>query len=139
MNKKLTKKDQNDWKKFTDSKEKIEDKDKNNLENKKIFIEKTIDLHGYTLNDANIAVKNLIEKSYLEGVSKINIITGKGKRSTNDHNPYLSSNLSILKYSVPEYIKNNQDLMKKIKKINFEEIENSNQGSFDILLKKNNK
>ena len=98
--------------------------------------EKTIDLHGYNLEDANNKIKDFIKKSYIEGVNKIIIITGKGSRSKNTNNPYQSFDLSILKYSVPNYIKKNFDLMKFIKKINYDAINSPNQGSFDIFLKK---
>ena len=137
MTKKLTDKDKNDWKKFVDSKEKIENKDRDNNQKQKFFSEKIIDLHGYTLEEANNFIKEIIDKYYIEGVNKINVITGKGTRSKNKNDPYQSTDYSILKYSVPNFIKTNSDLMKKIKKINFDEIENSNKGSFEIYLKKN--
>ena len=137
MTKKLTDKDKNDWKKFVDSKEKIENKDRDNNQKQKFFSEKIIDLHGYTLEEANNFVKVIIDKYYIEGINKINVITGKGTRSKNKNDPYQSTDYSILKYSVPNFIKTNSDLMKKIKKINFDEIENPNNGSFEIYLKKN--
>ena len=136
MTKKLTDKDKNDWKKFVDSKEKIENKDRDNNQKQKFFSEKIIDLHGYTLEEANNFIKEIIDKYYIEGVNKINVITGKGTRSKNKNDPYQSTDYSILKYSVPNFIKTNSDLMKKIKKINFDEIENTNKGSFEIYLKK---
>tara|TARA_B100002052_G_scaffold294863_1_gene320350 strand:+ start:37 stop:465 length:429 start_codon:yes stop_codon:yes gene_type:complete len=135
--KKLTDKDKSDWKKFVDSKEKIENKDRDNNQKQKFFSEKIIDLHGYTLEEANNFIKEIIDKYYIEGVNKINVITGKGTRSKNKNDPYQSTDYSILKYSVPNFIKTNSDLMKKIKKINFDEIENPNNGSFEIYLKKN--
>ncbi len=137
MIKKLTDKDKSDWKKFVDSKEKIENKDRDNNQKQKFFSEKIIDLHGYTLEEANNFIKEIIDKYYIEGVNKINVITGKGTRSKNKNDPYQSTDYSILKYSVPNFIKTNSDLMKKIKKINFDEIENPNNGSFEIYLKKN--
>ena len=137
MTKKLTDKDKNDWKKFVDSKEKIENKDRDNNQKQKFFSEKIIDLHGYTLEEANNFIKEIIDKYYIEGVNKINVITGKGTRSKNKNDPYQSTDYSILKYSVPNFIKTNSDLMKKIKKINFDEIENPNNGSLEIYLKKN--
>ena len=136
MTKKLTDKDKNDWKKFVDSKEKVENKDRDNNQKQKFFSEKIIDLHGYTLEEANNFIKEIIDKYYIEGVNKINVITGKGTRSKNKNDPYQSTDYSILKYSVPNFIKTNSDLMKKIKKINFDEIENTNKGSFEIYLKK---
>jgi len=131
----LSKKDKSDWKKFIDSKDRIEDKDLKEIKSNFNYKEQTIDLHGYSLDDANNVVNQLIVLSYKNKVSKINIITGKGSRSKNKNDPYQSFDLSILKYSVPNYIKNNEDLMKKIKFIDFDEVKNVNKGSFSILLK----
>ena len=93
-------------------------------------------MHGYTLNDANKKIKDFIEDSYNKGVSKINIITGKGSRSKVNDDPYQSANFGILKYSIPEFIKNDADLIKIIKEIDFDSINSENQGSFNITLKK---
>ena len=114
----------------------MEIKDNPNLKTQNIFSEKVIDLHGYTLEEANKEVKYIIEKYYKEGVNKINIITGKGTRSKNKYDPYQSTDLSILKYSIPDFIKNDQELMQKIKQINFDEVNDLNKGSFSIFLKK---
>ena len=137
MNKKLSKKDKKDWENFVNSKEKIQNKDSLIFEKKNKNLFKVIDLHGFSLDDANKTINNFIEKCYSEGVDKINVITGKGSRSKNFSDPYQSFDLSILKYSVPQYIKNNLDLMKIIKLINYKAVNNPNQGSFDITLKKN--
>ena len=134
MKKKLSDKDRRDWNKFVEEKTHLFDKDEISSQkvNKK---EISIDLHGYTLRDANIAVNNLIVKSYNQNIKKIEVITGKGMRSKVLENPYKSKDLSILKYSVPEYINNNKSLMDKIKKINLEDVYNLNSGSFSIYLK----
>ena len=134
MKKKLSDKDQRDWNKFINDKSNLFDKDEISSQkvNKK---EISIDLHGYTLRDANIAVNNLIVKSYNQNLKKIEVITGKGMRSKVLKNPYKSKDLSILKYSVPEYINNNKSLMDKIKKINLQDVNNLNSGSFSIYLK----
>tara|TARA_B100000902_G_C26700519_1_gene616927 strand:+ start:122 stop:538 length:417 start_codon:yes stop_codon:yes gene_type:complete len=134
--KKITEQDKKDWKKFLDSNQKLENKEKNSQKLKKSLVTKSIDLHGYTLEDANKIIKNFINKSYLEEVSVIKVITGKGSRSKNKDDPYLSYDLSILKYSVPDYIKNNFELIKKIKKIDFDSVNDISKGSFDILLNK---
>ena len=134
--KKITNKDKKDWKNFTSGKDKIEDKDNFNLQfNKKEFL-KSIDLHGYTLDQANQTINQFIEKCYYESVSRINVITGKGLRSKNKEDPFKSNDLAILKYSVPNFIKNNSELMKKIKIIDFDSVYSSLKGSFDIILKK---
>jgi DNA-nicking Smr family endonuclease len=134
--KKITNKDKKDWQNFTSSKDKIEDKDNYNIQFKEKEFLKSIDLHGYTLEQANKKISNFIEKCYDEGVSKINIITGKGSRSKNKEDPFKSYDLSILKYSVPNFIKSNSELMKKIKIIDFDSVNSSLKGSFDIILKK---
>ena len=137
MIKKISKKDKKDWQNFIDGSAKLENKDKSLEEDNSNLIEKTIDLHGYSIENANVKIKEFIEQSYSRKVNKINIITGKGSRSKNFSDPYQSFDLSILKYSVPQYIKNNLDLKKLIKLINYEAVNNPNQGSFDIILKKN--
>tara|TARA_B100001769_G_scaffold1112_1_gene838 strand:+ start:241 stop:657 length:417 start_codon:yes stop_codon:yes gene_type:complete len=134
--KKLSNKDEKDWKKFTDSDEKLEIKDLDYNKFEKNFKKKSIDLHGYTLESANKVINNFINKCYLEGVDNIRVITGKGSRSKNKEDPYLSADLSILKYSVPNYIKNNSELMKKIKELDFDSVNDTSQGNFDILLRK---
>ena len=137
MKNKISDKDLKDWKKFIESKDKVQNKDLNNNVKEKTLIEKTIDLHGHSLEEANQKIKGFIEESYLMNVSKIYIITGKGSRSKNKKDdPYQSLDLGILKHSIPEYIKNNTELMKKIKKIDFESINSPTLGSFHIILKK---
>ena len=131
----LTDKDKKDWLTFIKKKEKLLDKEiKEN--NKNYNLEKTIDLHGYSLNLANNTIENFIHKCFKENISKITVITGKGNRSQNKNDPYKSEKLSILKYSIPEFIKSNSELLKIIKKINYSSIDNSSSGSFDIYLKK---
>ena len=139
MNKKISDKDLKDWDKFINSKEKLFNKDNQQNQNKNKKINKVIDLHGYSLENANKTIDEYIKICFSQKVSKINVITGKGSRSKNKNNPYQSENFGILKHSVPEYIKTNPNLMKIIKEINFEDINDPAKGSFDILLKKNNK
>ena len=136
MIKKISDQDKKDWKKFIDSSEKLENKDKNLNVIKNNIKKKSIDLHGFTLENANKTIKDFINKSYLEGTERIKVITGKGSRSKNKEDPYVSIDLSILKYSVPNYIKNNSELMKKIRDLDFVSINDVSKGSFNILLKK---
>ena len=136
MNKKLSNKDKKDWEKFVNSKGAIQDKDLQSTKKNFSYIEKIIDLHGYSLEEANIKIEKFILSSFEKGVRKINIITGKGSRSKNLDDPYQSKDLSILKYSVPNYIKENKNLMNKILKIDFESVKMSSKGNFDIILKK---
>ena len=134
MTSKLSDKDKKDWQKFINSSERLHSKDLEQSNNQTIS-ERSIDLHGLTLEKANQEISQFIENCYLNKVKKINVITGKGMRSKNINDPYQSSKLSILKYSIPEYIKNNSELMKKIIKIDFESVDSPSKGSFDIILK----
>ena len=134
MTNKLSDKDKKDWINFINSSEKLQSKDLEQS-NDRAILERSIDLHGFTLEEANKEISKFIENCYLNKVKKINLITGKGMRSKNINDPYQSSELSILKYSVPEYIKNNSELMKKIIKIDFESVNSPSKGNFDIILK----
>ena len=134
MTNKLSNKDKKDWQNFLDSSEKLQSKDEDQLNNE-VISEKSIDLHGYTLEEANKQISEFIENCYVNKVKKVNVITGKGMRSKNLEDPYQSKDLSILKYSVPEYIKNNSELMNKIIRIDFESINSPSKGNFDIFLK----
>ena len=136
MIKKISDQDQKDWKKFINSNEKLENKDKTIIKIEKNSNYKSIDLHGYTLENANKVIGDFIDKCYLDNVKKIKVITGKGSRSKNKQDPYLSTDLSILKYSVPDYIKNNIKLMKKIKLLDLDSVNDTSQGTFNIILKK---
>ena len=133
MIKKISEKDRKDWLNFAKSNEKLNNKDNQQIKNHKIY--KIIDLHGYSLENANKAIDEFIKICFSQKVSKITVITGKGSRSKNKDNPYQSENFSILKYSVPEHIKTSSNLMKMIKKINFENVQDSSKGSFEIFLK----
>ena len=133
MIKKISDKDKKDWLNFIKSKEKLNNKDIFDKKQKKIFNEKSIDLHGYSLDEANKLIHKFILFAYKNNINKITVITGKGSRSKNKENPYQSKNLGILKYSVPEYINSNSELLKIIKSINQEDIESVMKGSFNIL------
>ncbi len=139
MIKKISEKDKKDWLNFINKKEKLTDKEISEKKKKLFNKEKTIDLHGYTLEEANNKIFEYIENCYLNNVDKINIITGKGLRSKNLDDPYQSNDLSILKYSVPNFIKNNTELMDKILRIDFDSVNSHSKGNFDIILKKVNK
>ena len=136
MNSKISDKDKKDWKNFISSKDEISNKDLKITKDKiKKKIIKKIDLHGFSLENANKVIEEFITQSFEEGVNKIIVITGKGLRSKNDENPYISKNLSILKYSVPEFIKSSVNLMKIIKNIDEADIEDGGKGAFYIYLK----
>ena len=136
MNSKLTDKDKKDWKNFTSSRDKAPNKDfKINKKNIEENTKRIIDLHGFSLENANIIIEELINNSYQEGIKKIIVVTGKGTRSKTANNPYLSRDLSILKHSVPEFIKSNSSLMNKIKQISEANIEDGGSGAFYIYFK----
>ena len=134
MNKKLSKKDLKVWKDFTEGKGKLYNKDNINKDSKYKKKESTIDLHGFSLDQANRKIEKFIISCYEKKIEKINIITGKGLRSRVEQNPYQSKDLSILKYSVPEFIKSNSELMRIVKKIE-DNTENKNSGFFTLFLK----
>ena len=136
MKKKLSDKDLKDWKKFIKSKDKIDPKDESNeiAVNRSTFV---IDLHGYGLDQANKFVEKTINECFEKQFSVVNIITGKGMRSKSAEDPYKSSELSILKHSIPEFINSNVELMKKIK--NIDSTDEKNLGSFNVYLKSKNK
>ena len=136
MTDKLSDRDKKDWQDFLNSSEKLDIKDREKSISSNLNIERTIDLHGYTLEEANIKIFEFIEKCFNQNVSKINVITGKGLRSKNIDDPYQSSDLSILKHSVPNFISKNKNLMSKISKIDYNAVKSSSKGSFDIILKK---
>tara|TARA_B100001109_G_C18678612_1_gene387567 strand:- start:230 stop:643 length:414 start_codon:yes stop_codon:yes gene_type:complete len=130
----ISDKDKKDWQRFISNKEKLYDKDLNNILKKNIK-SSSLDLHGYTLDEANKLVEKFINKSHQEKINKLIIVTGKGLHSQTEKDPYVSKNLSILKYSVPEFIKNNESLMKKILEIKDAEIKDGGSGAFYIYLK----
>ena len=135
MTKKISEKDIKDWQEFIKKYEKLENKD--NIQDEKTTKRHVeIDLHGYTLEGANKKMSKYINECYENNISVINVITGKGLRSKNKENPYSSTDLGILKHSVPNYIKNNTELMNKIKFVDFDEEDKNNKGSFNIFLKK---
>ena len=131
----ISDKDKKDWENFLSSDEKLTDKDLK-IKNKKPLKIKSIDLHGYTLEQANIVVENFISKSYEEQISKLIIVTGKGIHSQNEKDPYVSKDLSILKYSVPEFILKNTNLMNIINDIQDASVEDGGSGAFYIFLKR---
>ena len=136
MNNKISEKDKKNWEDFLSSDEKLPNKDAFKFEQN---AEKTrlLDLHGKTLDEANRIIKNFIKQSYQDKVRKLTIITGKGLHSNNDKDPYVSKNLGILKYSIPEFLENNSELMKIILEIKEAHIKDGGSGAFYIFLKKN--
>ena len=135
MNSKISEKDKKIWDEFLSNNQKLPDKD--DIQNKKI-IKKTrsLDLHGKNLDEANSIIENFIKKSYEDRIQKLIIVTGKGLHSDNEKDPYVSKDLGILKYSIPEFVRNNEDLMKIISNISEASVKDGGTGAFYIFLKK---
>ncbi len=135
MNSNISDKDKKDWKNFLEKNEKLPNKDLEKIENK-FHITKSLDLHGFTLDEANKKVESFINDCFDQKVSKVIIVTGKGLHSQNDKDPYTSKEFGILKNSVPDFIKNNHSLMTKIKSITDAEITDGGSGALYVFLKK---
>ena len=135
MTDKISDKDKIDWENFLLSKDKLPNKDFK-IKNQKYFKTRSLDLHGFSLDRANKLIEKFIINSYQEKVHKLIIVTGKGLHSDNDKDPFVSKDLSILKYSVPEFIEGNKDLMSKINEIKDADIKDGGSGAFYIYLKK---
>ena len=136
MNDNISDKDKKDWQSFILGKDKLPNKDFK-AQKKNTLKVRSIDLHGYTLEHANNAIEEFILKAYEEKVGKLIVVTGKGIHSDVERDPYVSKDLSILKYSVPEFINNNQNLMRVINDIQDATIEDGGTGAFYVFLKKN--
>ena len=132
----ISEKDKKDWENFLSKNEKLPNKDLK-IDKKLTFKTRSIDLHGFSLEEANKSIENFIVTSYQEKINKLIVVTGKGIHSQNEKDPYVSKDLSILKYSVPEFISNNKNLMKIIYEMKDAKIEDGGGGAFYILLKKN--
>ena len=136
MSSKISDKDKKDWHNFLSKNESLPNKDDQLLEKKNTPKVLKFDLHGYSLDEANNKVIDIIQKSYEAGIKKIVLVTGKGIHSQNEKDPFISKDLGILKYSVPEFIKNNDQLMKKINYIADADIKDGGSGAIYIYLKK---
>ncbi len=136
MNSKISEKDKKTWNEFLSNDQKLPDKDNFKTETK-VNKTRSLDLHGKTLDEANRVIENFIRKSYQEKIHKLIIVTGKGLHSKNEMDPYVSKDLGILKYSIPDFLKNNSELMKMISNISGASIADGGTGAFYIFLKKN--
>ena len=136
----VTPKDKKDWDVFTKQMGDISPKESDLLK-KNIEINKVqkLDLHGSSLSEANKIVKKFIIESFNNGYKKLLVVTGKGLRSKSYNNPYVSEKLNVLRYSVPEFIKNDENLNNKISRIAQADIKDGGEGAIYIFLKNNNK
>jgi len=129
--------DKRDWMLFTKQMGSVKAKSADLLEqNTNLNKIRKLDLHGFSLNEANKEVKKFIIESFNKGYKKLLIITGKGTRSKSHNNPYLSEKLSILQNSVPEYINSDDMLVEKITKISKASLEDGGAGAIYVFLKK---
>ena len=135
MNSKISEKDKKYWEEFISSDQKFPNKDNEQTETQ-VKKTRTLDLHGKSLEEANQIIENFIKKSFENKVQKLIIVTGKGLHSKNDKDPYVSKDLSILKYSIPEFVRNNEGLMKIISNISEASVKDGGTGAFYIFLKK---
>jgi len=135
LNSKISDKDKRDWENFLTRKDSLPNKDFELSKEERIKT-KSFDLHGFTLEEANFKITELIKTSYTDGIKKLIIVTGKGLHSNNEKDPYVSKKLGILKYSVPEFIRNSKELMKLIYEIKDASVEDGGSGAFYIFLKK---
>ncbi len=136
MSNDISEKDKKDWENFLSSEDKLPNKDFKKS-NYKTYKTKSIDLHGYTLEEANKIIEEFIYKCFREKINKLVVVTGKGLHSQNEKDPYVSKELSILKYSVPEFIENDKNLMNIINEMKDANVEDGGSGAFYIFLKKN--
>ena len=136
----VTPKDKKDWDVFTKQMGDISPKESDLLkENIEINKVKKLDLHGSSLIEANKIVKKFIIESVNNGYKKLLVVTGKGLRSKSYNNPYVSKKLNVLRYSVPEFIKNDENLNNKISRIAQADKKDGGEGAIYIFLKNNNK
>ena len=136
----VTPKDKKDWDVFTKQMGDINPKEsdllKENVEIKKV---KKLDLHGSSLIEANKIVKKFIIESFNNGYKKLLVVTGKGLRSKSYNNPYVSEKFNVLRYSIPEFITNDENLKNKINRILKADIKDGGEGAIYIFLKNNKK
>tara|TARA_B100001115_G_C15783570_1_gene385650 strand:- start:142 stop:555 length:414 start_codon:yes stop_codon:yes gene_type:complete len=135
LNRRISDKDKKDWENFLQNKERLSDKEEK-FKTKKRINSRTFDFHGYSLDEANQKIEELIGEAYRDGVNKLIIVTGKGLHSENSKDPYKSIDLGILKNSLPEFVKNNNNLLKMINSMGEANIEDGGSGAFYIFLKK---
>ena len=131
----LSPEDKKDWEDFIKNPSDIFDKDKTNSLNTEKKSRFRFDLHGFTLDQANKKVKEIILSCIDKKYKEILLITGKGKHSTNDKDIYTSKDLGRLKYSVPEFITSDQELSSLIVSIQEAKIKDGGEGAIIIKLK----
>ena len=125
-------KDKKDWIDFTNQIDNISAKEADLLQgNIKTNKVPKLDLHGYALAESNKKVKKFAIESYHQGYKKLLVVTGKGLRSKSYNNPYVSEKLNVLRYSVPEFIKNDEDLKDKIRGVEKADVKDGGEGAIE--------
>ena len=130
-----TQEDKKTWEEYIKNPSDIYDKDKdisNNVQRKERY---KFDLHGFSLDEANNKVEEIIHYCVKNKFKELLLVTGKGIHSKNDEDAYISKDLGKLKYSVPEYLKTNLDLEKFIVSINDAKKQDGGEGAIIIKLK----
>ncbi len=130
----LSQKDKDDWRNFLENTSFVPDKDQK-YQSKNTNEKLRYDLHGFSLNEANIKVKQLIKSCSEKNIREILLITGKGLHS-NNNDVYKSSDLSKLRYSVPEFINSNPEISKLVLSIKQPPQKDGGQGALLIKLRK---
>ena len=133
-------KDKKDWIDFTKQIDNISAKSadllQENIQTNKV---PKLDLKGCSLTESNKIVKKVIIETSHRGYKKLLVVTGKGLRSKSYNNPYVSEKLNVLRYSVPEFIKNDEDLKNKINGVLKANVKDGGEGAIYIFLKNNKK
>ena len=131
----LSKEDKKTWETYIKNPSDLFDKEKNLFQDKKKKERFKYDLHGYSLDEANQKVKEIIVSCANKNYREILLITGKGLHSTSDRDSYVSKEFSKLKYSVPDFIQNNNDLKRLIVSISDADRIDGGEGAILIRLK----
>ena len=130
----LSKEDKKVWEDFIKNPSDIFDKDKSNLKKNKNQRFK-FDLHGFTLDEANKKVKEIIINCFEKKYKEILLITGKGMHSSNEKDTYISKDLGKLKFSVPDFIKTDEELSKLTLSISEADLKDGGEGAIIIRLR----
>ena len=131
----IPKKDIETWETYIKNPSDVYDKEKNNQKNQYRKERFRFDLHGHTLDEANQRVRDIIFLCVKQKYKEILFITGKGLHSTSDNDTYVSKNFSKLKYSVPDFIKSDNDLNKFVFSISEAGIKDGGEGAILIKLR----
>ena len=131
----LSSEDKKIWEDYTRNPSNIYDKEKQSTANNLRKERFKFDLHGFTLDEANQKVREIILSCTKKNYKEILLITGKGLHSNTNKDIYVSKDLSKLKFSVPEFINNNIELKDCVFSISEANIKDGGSGAILIKLK----